>query len=306
MDKNMRRHMIDCLLSAAIAFGVFVLGMLGYYGFGVYSQELMSEAATSSTRYEERYEEFKQELDLFLSGIGVPEDVVGDEESLRSWYYFELRKRTIAELEEQGGLTADEAETSEEEAALSEETEQSAETDVAAQDTGTSLRRRIETPIRDYIAEQGIVLTPEAEMGLENMLSSLEQGLYSDMGHPDLERWHRDKEAFSENVLICGAAALAVVFAAGVGLLCIQHYMYRSLHYAGVGVIAGGVVCGIASVVMYVQQMGAHPEGMSSSSEIYVRGVLESGLLSAFCAVGLGVLLMIAGSLAGRMRNKQI
>ena len=47
MDKNLRRHMIDCLLSASIAFGVFVLCMLGYYGFGVYSQELMSEAATS-------------------------------------------------------------------------------------------------------------------------------------------------------------------------------------------------------------------------------------------------------------------
>ena len=305
MDKNLRRHMIDCLLSAAIAFGVFVLGMLGYYGFGVYSQELMSEAATSSGRYEERYEEFRQELELFLFGIGVPEDVVGDDESLRSWYYFELRKRTIAELEEQEGLTAD-VETSEEEAARTEETEQSAATDAAVQDTGTSLRRRIETPIRDYIAGQGIVLTPEAEMGLENMLSSLEQGLYSDMGHPDLERWHRDKEAFSDNVLICGAAALAVVFASGVGLICIQHYMYRSLHYAGVGVIAGGVVCGIASVVMYIQQMGAHQEGMSSSAEIYVRGVLESGLLSAFCAVGLGILLMIAGSLAGRMRNKQI
>ena len=121
-----------------------------------------------------------------------------------------------------------------------------------------------------------------------------------------LERWHRDKEVFSENVQICGAAALAVVFASGVGLICIQHYMYRSLHYAGVGVIAGGVVCGIASVVMYIQQMGAHQEGMSSSAEIYVRGVLESGLLSAFCAVGLGILLMIAGSLAGRMRNKQV
>lgn len=291
MDKNLRRHMIDCLLSAAIAFGVFVLCMIGYYSFGVYSQELMSEAVTSSAQYEERYQDFRQELSLFLSGIGVPEDVVGSDEDLRSWYYFELRKRTIAELEDQEDLTAGEMEASEEE---------------TSQDTGTSLKRRIETPIRDYIAEQGIVLTPEAEMGLENMLSSLEQGLYSDMGHPDLERWHGDKEAFSETVLTIGAAALAVVLAAGTGLICIQHYMYRSLHYAGIGVIAGGAVCGIASVVMYVQQMEAHPEGMSSTSEIYVRGVLESGLLSAFCAVGLGILLMIAGSLAGRMRNKEV
>lgn len=291
MDKNLRRHMIDCLLSAAIAFGVFVLCMIGYYSFGVYSQELMSEAVTSSAQYEERYQDFRQELSLFLSGIGVPEDVVGSDEDLRSWYYFELRKRTIAELEDQEDLAAGETEASEEE---------------TSQDTGTSLKRRIETPIRDYIAEQGIVLTPEAEMGLENMLSSLEQGLYSDMGHPDLESWHGDKEAFSETVLTIGAAALAVVLAAGTGLICIQHYMYRSLHYAGIGVIAGGAVCGITSVVMYVQQMGAHQEGMSSSSEIYVRGVLESGLLSAFCAVGLGILLMIAGSLAGRMRNKEV
>ena len=268
--KNSRRHVIDYLLAGIIGVSVFALCTIFYYRYAVYAQNVMSDSVSASEYYEEQYDKFERELELFLDSIGVPSSVVSEGQDLRSWYYFELRKRVLTE-NRAGALEK-------------------------------SVQEKIETPVRTYLSENNIGLSEEAEAGFESMLQSLETNLSQELDHPDIEAWYAEREAFAqESGKTLGLALLAVMMAVGT-LFFIQHYKYRTLHYAGLGCLLGGI-CG-ATYVLF-QYISLNKAGMSEealgSIQLFIKNSSVTGAMipAAACAVGI---LLIAG---GRLLQQQ-
>ncbi len=262
-DKNKKRHVVDWLLVLVLAAGLFTMAAVFYFRYAVYSQNVMSEAVASSEYYEEQYSKFEQELGLFLSAISVPEDVINEDQGLREWYYFELRKKT---------LTEDRAGFFEE-----------------------SIHEKIEEPVRQYLTENQITLSEEAELGFENMLSSLEKNLAMEIDHPDIRSWNEERtQFFSESELILQLSALAAVCAILL-LFFIQHYLYRGVHYTGIGFIIGGLLSAAYILTQYLLPSGegAAPAGLGSIS-IFRQSVLFQGMLIPAAMLGAGILLLIA------------
>ena len=267
--KNTKRHVIDYLLAGIIAAAIFSLCTILYYRYAVFAQNVMSDSVSASEYYEEQYDKFERELDLFLGSIGVPSSVVSDGQDLQSWYYFELRKRVLTENRE-GTLEK-------------------------------SIQDKIETPVRTYLSENNIGLSGEAEAGFESMLKSLESNLSQELDHPDIRTWYGERDAFTEkSSLSMGIAALAAVLAAGI-LFTIQHYKYRTLHYAGIGCLLGGV-CGAGYVLFqYLRLNGAEPvDGALQSIQLFIKNITLTGAMIPAAACAVGILLIAGGRLIQR------
>ena len=270
--KNSKRHVIDYLLVLVIGASLFSLCTIFYYRYAVYARNVMSESVSASEYYEEQYDKFENELDLFLSAIGVPAEVVSDGQDLQSWYYFELRKKVLTEGRE-GSFEE-------------------------------SVRDKIETPVRTYLSENNIGLSEEAEAGFENMLQSLENNLSEEISHPDIQVWNTERESFAQKSAVpTGAAALAAA-AATVLLFLIQHYKYRAVHYMGLGIALGGAG-GIAYVLYQYQRLhAAAADGGLRSIQLFTKNISVTGVMipAAVFAVGL---LLIAGESLLRQYQKR-
>ena len=261
-NRHLKRHILDWLLVLVIALGSFLIAVNGYYRYGVYSQTIMSESVSESEYYDEQYDKFEQELNLFLDAIGVPAEVVNEGQDLRSWYSFELRKKVLTEDKE--GAFSD------------------------------GIRDKIEMPVRTYLYENNILLSDEAELGFANMLQSLEANLTEEINHPDIQRWYAEREAFEADTGLSTFLGAAAAVLAAVILFLIQHYWYRAVYYTGTGVLCGGLMS--AAYILYLR-FGAgtgEADGTLQSLSIYHAKVLETGCLIAALCIGLGIFLMIA------------
>ena len=255
--------MIDYLLTGVIGVSIFVLCTIFYYRYAVFAQNVMSDSVSASEYYEEQYDKFERELDLFLSSIGVPSDVVSEGQDLRSWYYFELRKRVLTESRE---------------------------------DTlEKSIGDKIETPVRTYLSDNHIELSDEAETGFESMLRSLEHNLSQELDHPDIRTWYEERNAFAgESGASAGIASIAVILAVGI-LFAIQHYKYRTLHYMGIGCLFGGIGAAAYVLLQYFRLNGMEAaDGAFQSIQLFIKNTTMTGSLipAAVCAAGI---LLIAG-----------
>lgn len=259
IGKNKKRHVIDFFLALTLCAGVFLLGRDFYYRYAVYSQSLMSEAVSDSSYYDEQYDLFSRELNLFLSAIGVPPEVVTENEDLRDWYYFELRKKTL--IEDQEGFFE------------------------------ASVHEKIEAPVRAYLAENGIALSDEAELGFHNMLSSLEQNLSSEISHVDLIKWYEERNAYlsaSEGMreILMISILLCICF-----LFLIQHYPLRGAFYSGIGIFSGGVLGVLYIVGKYFLSEGTGEA--ASSVMLYGKAVLYQGILVPLAAIAIGIFFLL-------------
>ncbi|MDO4265189.1 MAG: hypothetical protein Q4C63_01810 [Eubacteriales bacterium] len=270
-DRHKKRHLIDRLLMLVIAFSGFLLAGTAYYRYAVYSQSIMSEAVSESDYYDRQYQQFEQELNLFLGAIGVPEDVVSKNQELRDWYSFELRKKVLTE--DQAGAFEN------------------------------GIREKIEVPVRNWLNENNIQLSKEAELGFAGMLSSLETNLTEELNHPDIRRWYTEKASFEaeyKKSVLLSAAAFTV---SGILLFLIQHFQYRAFHYMGSGVILGGLMSTAYVIYMHLGFGTEATEETPGALSLYADKVLAAGILISLLMVGTGVFLLITERIIRRYRT---
>lgn len=260
--KIRKRHLMDRLLTGILGAAVCLLCVVFYYRYAVYSQSVMSESVSASEYYEKQYDRFSEELRLFLGAIGVPEAIAGNEEELRAWYSFELRKKVLTE-DRAGAFSA-------------------------------SIYERIEKPVRNYLAEEQIVLSAEAEAGFRNMLSSLESNLKDEIDHPDIRQWYAERDAFEGHsgpaVLLSGAAAAVAVLI----LFLIQHYRYRAVYYTGAGLCLGGAAGALCVLLNDLSLRGRSVAATTlNAALIYAGKISTAGFMIAAAFFALGLMLLV-------------
>lgn len=160
------------------------------------------------------------------------------------------------------------------------------------------LTEKLETDIRAYLEGESVAMTDQAEIGLSELMSRLEEKYSSLLQWPFAAWWVKMRAEFFSLAKMALPLSLLFLICAQALIIFLNHYKHRGFVVCGRSLIAGGVIT-IAAFLAGLSEIGANlpnvtPDYMEVFFRIYGNGLCRTGIITGAIGILLGAICLAA------------
>lgn len=159
------------------------------------------------------------------------------------------------------------------------------------------LTDQLEADIRSYLEGKSVTMTEQAELGLAELMSRLDQKYSSLLKWPFAAWWIKLKTEFFAFAKTALPLSLLLAIIAQALIIGLNHYKHRGVVLGGKSLVAGGVITLVisgAGMVMAGQNLPKiTPEYMELFFRTYANWLCRTGMITGVIGVLLGAIVLV-------------
>ena len=160
------------------------------------------------------------------------------------------------------------------------------------------LTEQLEADIRSYLEGRSVTMTEQAQTGLDELMSRLDQKYSSLLKWPFAAWWIEMKTEFFAFAKIALPLSLLLAILSQALIIGLNHYKHRGVILGGKGLMGGGLITaaafGAGMVIIGQNLPKVTPDYMELFFKIYGNGLCRTGMITGVIGVLLGVIVLVA------------
>ena len=160
------------------------------------------------------------------------------------------------------------------------------------------LTDQLEADIRSYLEGRSVTMTEQAQTGLDELMSRLDQKYSSLLKWPFAAWWIEMKTEFFAFAKIALPLSLLLAILSQALIIGLNHYKHRGVILGGKGLMGGGLITaaafGAGMVIIGQNLPKVTPDYMELFFKIYGNGLCRTGMITGVIGVLLGVIVLVA------------
>lgn len=229
--KRKIRHVLNWILAFVIAVSLSALFFLGWIWYGVFNQSALNDWLNANGYYEVRYEQFMKETGSCLDYLDIPKEAL-DWEKIHTKFLIASKADVFQNQDENFSDFGKHAQ----------EDQNSQKLQNTDEHVNVSIGSEIGIQLENYLKTQNVVLTVQAQDGIEGLITFLDQEFVKYTQDVKIEEW-KVKRYLLQDRIVQKCMILGMICLVGsVVLVAIQHRKRLACRYMGGGVLLAGLI----------------------------------------------------------------
>ncbi len=229
--KRKIRHVLDWIFAFVIATSLSVLFFLGWVWYGVFNQSALNDWLNAKGYYEIRYEQFVKETEFCLDYLNIPKETL-DWEKIHTKFLI-TSKADVFQNKDESFSDSGKSVQEDQNFQNIQDIEENANVSIGAE---------ICKQLKKYLETQNIVVTAQAQDGIEELEGFLDQAFVKYTQDAQIENWKIKRQLLQDRVVQKCILLGMICLVGSVILIAIQHRKRLACKYIGFGVLLAGLI----------------------------------------------------------------